>query len=89
MHWKGRVLDTRIETFLLLRSLCLLILRRLVYKCEYFGRVPSLIGFQFYLQARLYRPLVSRLVLPVMQFSLFGGATFVSLTRISDYKHHW
>ncbi|MFH4980656.1 hypothetical protein AB6A40_007365 [Gnathostoma spinigerum] len=42
-----------------------------------------------YLQARLYRPVVSRLLLPVIQFSLFGGATFVAYTRVSDYKHHW
>ncbi|CAJ0955587.1 unnamed protein product, partial [Mesorhabditis belari] len=42
-----------------------------------------------YLQARLYRPLFSRLVIPVIQFSLFGGAAYVSYTRISDYKHHW
>ncbi|KAI6174621.1 AcidPPc domain-containing protein [Aphelenchoides bicaudatus] len=42
-----------------------------------------------YLQARIYRPLISRLVLPVMQFSLFGGAALVAYTRISDYKHHW
>jgi hypothetical protein len=27
--------------------------------------------------------------LPVIQFSLFGGAAFVSYTRISNYKHHW
>uniref|UniRef100_A0A1I7RW64 AcidPPc domain-containing protein n=2 Tax=Bursaphelenchus xylophilus TaxID=6326 RepID=A0A1I7RW64_BURXY len=43
----------------------------------------------FYLQARLYRPLISRLVLPVIQFSLFAGAAYVAYTRISDYKHHW
>ncbi|XGW07571.1 hypothetical protein V3C99_010606 [Haemonchus contortus] len=42
-----------------------------------------------YLQARLYRPLFSRLLLPVIQFSLFGGASYVALTRVSDYKHHW
>lgn len=41
------------------------------------------------MQARLYRPLISRLVLPVIQFGLFSGATFVAYTRISDYKHHW
>ncbi|KAI6170115.1 AcidPPc domain-containing protein [Aphelenchoides besseyi] len=43
----------------------------------------------FYLQARLYRPLISRLVLPVIQFALFSGAAYVAYTRISDYKHHW
>uniref|UniRef100_A0A1I8AE17 AcidPPc domain-containing protein n=1 Tax=Steinernema glaseri TaxID=37863 RepID=A0A1I8AE17_9BILA len=42
-----------------------------------------------YLQARLYRPLYSRLLLPVIQFSLFGGAAFVAYSRVSDYKHHW
>ncbi|WKX95144.1 hypothetical protein Q1695_011977 [Nippostrongylus brasiliensis] len=42
-----------------------------------------------YLQARLYRPLFSRLLLPVIQFSLFFGASYVALTRVSDYKHHW
>ncbi|PIC43621.1 hypothetical protein B9Z55_004291 [Caenorhabditis nigoni] len=42
-----------------------------------------------YLQARLFRPLFSRLLLPVIQFLLFGGAAYVSLTRVSDYKHHW
>uniref|UniRef100_A0AAF5PYS8 Phosphatidic acid phosphatase type 2/haloperoxidase domain-containing protein n=1 Tax=Wuchereria bancrofti TaxID=6293 RepID=A0AAF5PYS8_WUCBA len=42
-----------------------------------------------YLQARLYRPLFSRLLLPVIQFALFGGAAFVAYTRVSDYKHHW
>ncbi|KAF8360420.1 plpp-1.1 [Pristionchus pacificus] len=42
-----------------------------------------------YLQARLYRPLYSRLVLPVIQVALFGGATFVAYSRVSDYKHHW
>ncbi|TMS32234.1 hypothetical protein L596_000102 [Steinernema carpocapsae] len=41
-----------------------------------------------YLQARLYRPLFSRLLLPVIQFSLFGGAAFVAYSRVSDY-HHW
>lgn len=44
---------------------------------------------QLYLQARLYRPLFSPLVLPVIQFALFGGATYVAYTRVSDYKHHW
>jgi phosphatidate phosphatase len=43
----------------------------------------------FYLQARLYRPLYSRLVLPLIQFSLFSGAAYVGYTRVSDYKHHW
>uniref|UniRef100_A0A915DM67 Phosphatidic acid phosphatase type 2/haloperoxidase domain-containing protein n=1 Tax=Ditylenchus dipsaci TaxID=166011 RepID=A0A915DM67_9BILA len=43
----------------------------------------------FYLQARLFRPLYSRLVLPVLQFALFGGAAFVAYSRVSDYKHHW
>ncbi|KAK6057471.1 PAP2 family protein [Cooperia oncophora] len=42
-----------------------------------------------YLQARLWRPLFSRLLLPVIQFSLFLGASYVALTRVSDYKHHW
>ncbi|KAK6738985.1 hypothetical protein RB195_020835 [Necator americanus] len=42
-----------------------------------------------YLQARLYRPLFSRLLLPVIQFALFGGASYVALTRVSNYKHHW
>lgn len=42
-----------------------------------------------YLQARLYRPLISRILLPVIQFALFGGAAFVAYTRVSDYKHHW
>ncbi|KHJ86121.1 PAP2 family protein [Oesophagostomum dentatum] len=42
-----------------------------------------------YLQARLFRPLFSRLLLPVIQFSLFLGAAYVSLTRVSNYKHHW
>ncbi|VDO59923.1 unnamed protein product [Onchocerca flexuosa] len=44
---------------------------------------------QLYLQARLYRPLFSRLLLPVIQFALFGGAAFVAYSRVSDYKHHW
>ncbi|ETN72490.1 PAP2 family protein, partial [Necator americanus] len=44
---------------------------------------------QLYLQARLYRPLFSRLLLPVIQFALFGGASYVALTRVSNYKHHW
>jgi len=42
-----------------------------------------------YLQARLYRPLVSRLVLPIIQVLLFAGAAYVAFTRVSDYKHHW
>ncbi|CEF71493.1 Phosphatidic acid phosphatase type 2/haloperoxidase domain-containing protein [Strongyloides ratti] len=42
-----------------------------------------------YLQARLYKPLHSKILLPVIQFSLFGGACYVSYSRISDYKHHW
>ncbi|CAJ0581265.1 unnamed protein product, partial [Mesorhabditis spiculigera] len=42
-----------------------------------------------YLQARLYRPLFSRLTIPVVQFLLFGGAAYVAYTRVSDYKHHW
>uniref|UniRef100_A0A0M3ITY6 AcidPPc domain-containing protein n=1 Tax=Ascaris lumbricoides TaxID=6252 RepID=A0A0M3ITY6_ASCLU len=42
-----------------------------------------------YLQARLYRPLFSRLLLPVIQFALFGAAAYVAYTRVSDYKHHW
>uniref|UniRef100_A0A8R1U448 AcidPPc domain-containing protein n=1 Tax=Onchocerca volvulus TaxID=6282 RepID=A0A8R1U448_ONCVO len=42
-----------------------------------------------YLQARLYRPLFSRLLLPVIQFALFGGAAYVAYSRVSDYKHHW
>jgi len=42
-----------------------------------------------YLRARLYKPLFSRLVVPVIQFALFFGATWVAYTRVSDYKHHW
>uniref|UniRef100_A0AAF5DLS7 Phosphatidic acid phosphatase type 2/haloperoxidase domain-containing protein n=1 Tax=Strongyloides stercoralis TaxID=6248 RepID=A0AAF5DLS7_STRER len=42
-----------------------------------------------YLQARLYKPLHSKILLPVIQFSLFGGASFVAYSRISNYKHHW
>lgn len=42
-----------------------------------------------YLQARLYRPLFSRLLLPAVQFALFAGAAFVAYTRVSNYKHHW
>jgi len=42
-----------------------------------------------YLQARLYKPLYSRLLLPAIQFALFGGACFVAYSRVSDYKHHW
>jgi phosphatidate phosphatase len=42
-----------------------------------------------YLQARIYRPLVSQLILPIIQILLFGGAGYVALTRISDYEHHW
>uniref|UniRef100_A0A183BX18 AcidPPc domain-containing protein n=1 Tax=Globodera pallida TaxID=36090 RepID=A0A183BX18_GLOPA len=41
-----------------------------------------------YLQARLYRPLISKLVLPASQFSVFGGAAFVAYSRVSNYKHH-
>lgn len=44
---------------------------------------------QLYLQARVYRPLISRLLLPAIQFALFGGAAFVAFTRVSNYKHHW
>ncbi|VDL70382.1 unnamed protein product [Nippostrongylus brasiliensis] len=55
-----------------------------------FTNCPTEIApFQLYLQARLYRPLFSRLLLPVIQFSLFFGASYVALTRVSDYKHHW
>jgi len=42
-----------------------------------------------YLQARIYRPLVSRLVLPMIQVLLFVGASYVTFTRVSDYRHHW
>uniref|UniRef100_A0A0N4UJA9 AcidPPc domain-containing protein n=1 Tax=Dracunculus medinensis TaxID=318479 RepID=A0A0N4UJA9_DRAME len=42
-----------------------------------------------YLQARLYKPVFSRLFLPVVQFALFGCAAFVAYTRVSNYKHHW
>uniref|UniRef100_A0A0N4ZDI3 AcidPPc domain-containing protein n=1 Tax=Parastrongyloides trichosuri TaxID=131310 RepID=A0A0N4ZDI3_PARTI len=42
-----------------------------------------------YLQARLYKPLHSRILLPVIQFALFGGASFVAYSRVSNYKHHW
>ncbi|KAE9549172.1 hypothetical protein FO519_007620 [Halicephalobus sp. NKZ332] len=42
-----------------------------------------------YLRARLYKPLFSRLIVPVVQFALFFGATWVAYTRVSDYKHHW
>lgn len=41
------------------------------------------------MQARLYKPLHSKILLPVIQFSLFGGASFVAYSRVSDYKHHW
>ncbi|KHJ95717.1 PAP2 family protein, partial [Oesophagostomum dentatum] len=42
-----------------------------------------------YLRARLYQPLLSRLLVPGIQFCLLLGASYVSLTRISDYMHHW
>jgi len=42
-----------------------------------------------YLQARIYRPLFSRILLPTIQFALFALAAACSYSRISDYKHHW
>ena len=45
--------------------------------------------FQLYLRARFYRPVLSSLVVPTIQFFLFFGASFVGYSRISDYKHHW
>uniref|UniRef100_A0A914XK94 Phosphatidic acid phosphatase type 2/haloperoxidase domain-containing protein n=1 Tax=Plectus sambesii TaxID=2011161 RepID=A0A914XK94_9BILA len=42
-----------------------------------------------YLQARVYRPLHSRIVLPFLQFILLGMACFCAYSRVSDYKHHW
>uniref|UniRef100_A0A0N4ZP60 AcidPPc domain-containing protein n=1 Tax=Parastrongyloides trichosuri TaxID=131310 RepID=A0A0N4ZP60_PARTI len=42
-----------------------------------------------YLQARLYKPIGSRLLIPAVQFALICGASFVAYSRISDYKHHW
>ena len=49
----------------------------------------TMLNLQLYLQARLYQPLYSRILLPIMQFILFGFAAYVSYTRVSDYKHHW
>uniref|UniRef100_A0A0K0EQ19 AcidPPc domain-containing protein n=1 Tax=Strongyloides stercoralis TaxID=6248 RepID=A0A0K0EQ19_STRER len=42
-----------------------------------------------YLQARLYKPVGSKLFVPAIQFALVCGASFVAYSRISDYKHHW
>uniref|UniRef100_A0A0N5B3L4 AcidPPc domain-containing protein n=1 Tax=Strongyloides papillosus TaxID=174720 RepID=A0A0N5B3L4_STREA len=42
-----------------------------------------------YLQARLYKPIGSKLLIPAVQFALVSGASFVAYSRISDYKHHW
>ncbi|GMS85850.1 hypothetical protein PENTCL1PPCAC_8025, partial [Pristionchus entomophagus] len=42
-----------------------------------------------YLQGRLIRPLLSRLLLPTIQIALVAGASFVAYSRVSDYKHHW
>jgi phosphatidate phosphatase len=42
-----------------------------------------------YLQARCYRPLHSRIVLPALQFLLLSLAMYCAYTRVSDYKHHW
>jgi len=41
-----------------------------------------------YLQARLYRRLASRIVLPMIQGFLFGGAAFIAYTRVQDCHHH-
>jgi membrane-associated phospholipid phosphatase len=42
-----------------------------------------------YLQARIYRPLFSRVLLPTIQFTLFALAAACAYSRVSDYKHHW
>jgi len=42
-----------------------------------------------YLQLRMPRIPISFLIKPMLQFGLLLVAWYVSLSRVSDYKHHW
>ncbi|KHJ93484.1 PAP2 family protein [Oesophagostomum dentatum] len=48
------------------------------------------VGYQeLYFRMSLSRMPTPRLVLPAIHFVLIGGAFYIALTRVSDYKHHW
>jgi membrane-associated phospholipid phosphatase len=44
---------------------------------------------QLYLHARVWWPVYGIVVVPFVQLFCISLAIFVSLSRISDYKHHW